>query len=68
MDSIEFTVGVSFSTDFFRALLLFVNVFGVAEGAFGVEVGISFEGVVFGVTFGLGSDFVLAEPLTLEHN
>lgn len=47
--SLVFIIGVIFSTDAFRGLLLFNVCFGV-------------EGVVFGVTFGLGSDFILAEP------
>lgn len=46
------SLGVTFSTDTLRGLTLFA-----AAVTFGVE------GVVFGVTFALGSDFILAEPL-----
>lgn len=49
IDSFGFTIGVTFSTDAFRGTLLIA--------AFGVN------GAAFGVTLGLGSDFILAELL-----
>src|ERR1700743_3114552 len=49
IDSFGFTIGVVFSTEAFRGILL--------TAAFGVA------GIVFGVTLGLGSDFILTELL-----